>query len=49
MQSHIFYPAFLITLIFCEENMLINFGFLIKKDFWYVIFDKILNKSKTFR
>ena len=33
----IFYKHFLISPIFYEGSTLINFSFLIKEDFWYVV------------
>ena len=37
MQSYIFYKHFLISPILYEKSTLINFGFLIKEDFRYVV------------
>ena len=37
MQSYIFYQAFLYFTVRYNRNTLINFDFLIKEDFWYVV------------
>ena len=37
MQSYIFIKYFLISTILYEGSTLINFGFLMKKEFWYVV------------
>ena len=37
VESYIFINHFLISSILYEESTLINFVFLIKKDFWYAI------------
>ena len=37
VQSYIFYKHFFISPILYEGSTLMNFGFLIKEDFWYVV------------